>query len=121
MKNKFLIILSIMLFIISALTINSFAAITSATVSLTSSKSSYNVNDDNEIISVKLKLDNLESTNGIIAYSAVLEYDKDKLTYLDCSGTQKWSTPSYSEKNGKLIADRSDNNVSPNRRRFMHN
>ena len=121
MKNKFLVIFSIMIFIISALTINSFAVITSATASLTSSKNDYNISDNNEVISVNLRLDNLNSTNGIIAYSAVLEYDKDKLTYLNCSGTKKWSAPSYYEENGKLIADRSDNNVSDNRRRFMYN
>lgn len=121
MKNKILTILGIVIFIICVLTENCFAVITSATAVLTASKSSYELNNENEVITVTLKLSNLQSNNGVIAYSAVLEYDKDKLTYSGSSGSGKWSSPSYNEENGELIATRADNDFSADRRRFMYN
>ena len=121
MKNKILTILGIVIFIICILTENSFAVITSATAILTTSKGSYELNDENEVITVTLKLNNLQSNNGVIAYSAVLEYDKSKVTYSGCSGSGKWSAPSFNEENGKLIATRSDNDFSSSRRRFVYN
>lgn len=112
MKNKILTVLSIIILIVTTLSITSLATITSASASLKASKESYNLDDEEDIVSVTLRLDSLKSNNGVIAYSAVLEYDKDKLSYLDCSGSGKWAAPSFSEENGQLIADRSDNDFS---------
>ncbi len=112
MKNKILTLLAIFIFLISIMSVNSFAIITSANASLSVEKSSYNLDEEDEVITVTLRLDNLKSNNGIIAYSAVLEYDKNKLTYLDCSGSGAWPAPSYSDENGKLVADRANNDFS---------
>lgn len=51
---------------------------------------------------------NLQTSRGIIAIDATLEYDTSKLTYVSMSNTGNWSKPSYNESNGKLVTDRSD-------------
>ena len=73
MKSKILTVVVIMTIVFNIFTISSFAAISSATASLTSNKSEYSLSDTNEVITVTLKLTNLQSTNGVIAYSGKLE------------------------------------------------
>ena len=105
MKRVFLTIYCIILLLISLFTTNVYAVINSFKCELIPSKTEYNVGDE---ILVTFKLSSLDADKGIIAYSAVLDYDKDKLEYVELSGTEKWITPSYNAKNGKLIADRND-------------
>ena len=57
---------------------------------------------------VTVLISNLQTSRGIIAMDATLDYDKSKLTYVSMSNTGNWSTPSYNPSNGKLVTDRSE-------------
>lgn len=105
MKNKILVLSCMVMFIISILGSNVFATISSATCTLNTPKSQYEVGEE---VVVTFRLENLDADKGIISYSAVLDYDKTALEYVSCSGVGKWVTPSYNEENGMLIADRNE-------------
>ena len=76
MSRKVLAIFCTLVVMISILTVNVYAAISSATFQLKTSKEEYNIGDT---IEVTLRLTKLEADKGIVAYSGVLNYDKDNL------------------------------------------
>ena len=103
MRKKILTVFFMMLFIVtSTLSVKSFAAINSAKLDLNPSKTQYKVGDTVEIT---LKLSELNADKGIVAYSAVLDYDKDKLEYKGMKGLNGWDNPNYNADNGKFVAD----------------
>ncbi len=105
MSKKILVVFCVIVFIMSIFMVNSYAAITDAVCELKPSKSEYEVGDT---IEVTLRLSKLEADKGIIAYSGVLEYDKDNLEYVSIKGSGEWERPEYNSENGMLVATRSD-------------
>ena len=83
----------------------SYAAI-SCNVNLTASKTQLTYGEE---FSVEVAISNLNASDGIIALSAVLDYDKTALTYVDMTvaGNGKWSAPIYNSEGGKLVSTRS--------------
>jgi hypothetical protein len=75
------------------------------TVSIETTKTVFS---ENEEFVASIKLSNIQSERGVIAFGATLEYDKDSLTIVKMEGKNGWSTPSYNEENGKLVMDRSN-------------
>ncbi len=94
--------ISFVLLLLISCVLTVYATIT-ADVTLSTSKSKYS--KDEEIV-VTVKLTNLESEKGIIAFGAVLEYDKENLQYVSMNGKNGWSNPYYNEENGKFVTDR---------------
>ena len=80
----------------------------SCTVSLETEKTNYSKNEE---FNVDIKLSNIKSDRGFIAFEAVLDYDKDSLTLVDMEGQNRWVTPvkdlSYNETTGKFVMDKS--------------
>lgn len=81
---------------------NVYAAI-NCKISMHTSKNEFKQGEE---FVVDVKLSNLQSERGIIAFGATLEYDKQSLTLVKMEGKNGWSTPSYSEVNGKLVMER---------------
>lgn len=79
-----------------------YAAFT-CTVSMQTSKSEFNKNDE---FVVDVNLSDIQTDRGINLLGAILEYDKNSLTLVKMEGKNTWSTPSYNEANGKLTTDR---------------
>ena len=111
MKRKLLTLFFIVSLMISLLSSNVFGAITSVKCSLNTPKNQYNVGEN---VVVTFRLDELNADKGIIAYSAVLDYDKEALQYVKSEGAGSWVAPSYNDENGKFIADRNDDYSSMN-------
>lgn len=59
-----------------------------------------------EEVVVDVKIASIQSDRGIISLGAILEYDKNSLTYVKMEGKNGWETPSYNEANGKLVMGR---------------
>lgn len=67
----------------------------------------------NDEIVVEVAITNIDTPQGIVAFEAVLEYDKSVLSLEGMKGQNGWSEPSYNEKNGKFIMDRNNLINSP--------
>lgn len=100
---KKVVITSLILVIMAICMIgNVYAAIT-CKVNLQTTKTEFKKNEE---FVVDVKLSNLQSKKGIIAFGATLVYDKESLTLVKMEGKNGWATPSYSEDNGKLVMER---------------
>ena len=81
--------------------INKTYAVLGCNVGITSPTSSV---EKGKEFDVYIKISNLQTTKGIIAIGATLEYDKNNLTFIDIEGQNKWSDPFYNEVNGKITS-----------------
>ncbi len=67
----------------------------------------------NDEIVVEVAITNIDTPQGIIAFEAILEYDKSVLSLEGMKGQNSWAEPSYNDKNGKFNMLRSDLINSP--------
>ncbi len=90
MKKKFLIIINIIFLVMFAFGVNVFAreTITSANITVKSTKNEYNVGETAEFV---IHLDNLVASKGIITFGASMEYNHDILRLIKTEGANDWS------------------------------
>ncbi len=90
MRNKILIIVTIMFLVMFAFGIDVFAreTISSANITVTSLKNEYNVGEKAEFV---IRLNNLNATKGIIDFGASIEYNSSILKLLEIEGATGWS------------------------------
>lgn len=102
MKRKFYVLLILIFFIISVLTVNSYAAPYNFTTSMTAS--SQTVQASSEVV-VTVKVSNLNvGENGINGFTAFISYDGDvfePLTDSSVEGNNDW-VPAYAPGTGKV-------------------
>jgi hypothetical protein len=110
MKNIRILVLSVLVTIIMMLGNTVYAAVELySTVSMQTSKTEFVKNEE---VVVNVTLSDIQSENGIIAFGATLEYDKDSLTFVKMEGKGQWGNPTYNENNGKFIMDRNGGTTS---------
>ncbi len=107
MKKTIVFSLSLILGIM--LLVNNVYAASSYKIDLNTVKNEF---DKKEEFVVNVAISNIQVEKGLIAFGAVLDYDKDSLELVKTSGSENWANPSYNENNGKLTTDR--NNLSKN-------
>lgn len=101
--KRMILILIIMMLFCFLVTTKCYAAL-SCNVGVSSSIASV---EPGKEFDVYVKISNLQTSKGIIAIGAVLEYDKNNLTFIDIEGQNKWSDPFYNEANGKITSVKS--------------
>lgn len=94
-----------LIFLIVICTMTTVYANTTGKVNLITAKNEYNKGDK---IVVEVKLSDLKTTNGIIAFGATLKYDKNSLEYKKMEGKNGWVTPSYYSETGIFATDNAD-------------
>lgn len=99
---KKIVIMSLILIMIICVMNNVYAAI-NCSVNMQTAKTEFR--QDEELV-VDVRLSNIQSERGIIAFGATLEYDKNSLTIVKMEGKNGWATPSYNEAEGKLVMER---------------
>lgn len=66
--------------------------------------------EKNEEFTLNFSISNIQSERGVIALTAVLDYDKNSLTLVKMEGQNSWETPadgaSYNSQNGKIAITR---------------
>lgn len=84
-----------------------YAANINCDLAITTSKNDYSKGEE---FIASVNLSNVSSEQGIIAFQATLEYDKNSLTLIEMSGKNSWETPidgaSYNKDNGKIVITR---------------
>jgi hypothetical protein len=98
--KKINIVLIMIILIVCMFTDKTYAVI-NCNVSLNTSKDKVTYKEQ---FSVYVTISNLQTTKGIIAIGAMLNYDRDSLTLVDIKGENNWSDPFYEDSNGKLTS-----------------
>lgn len=99
---KKIVIMSLILITIICVMSNVYAAII-CSVNIQTAKTEFK--QDEEFV-VDIRISNIQSERGIIAFSSTLEYDKSSLTMVKMEGKNGWATPSYNETEGTLVMER---------------
>ena len=109
MKRKFLILNIIMLLVTSLWTVKVFAAgITSAQVTMTTSKTEYNPGETIEFV---ISLKNLNADKGIAGFGATLVYDSNTLELnRNAEGCAYWEDAYIGSESNKLVITRGRDN-----------
>ncbi len=76
-----------------------------ATMKLTCSKETANLNDT---VSYTLALQSATNVEGVATVHAKINYDKAVLQYVSCEATNSWSVPVYNADNQEFVTERSD-------------
>lgn len=107
MKRILKITLLLAFMICIALSGNVYAANINCDLTITTPKNDYSKGEE---FIANVNLSNVTSEQGIIAFQATLEYDKNSLTLVEMSGKNSWETPidgaSYNKDNGKIVITR---------------
>ena len=98
--KKISIVFVIMMLIICMFTSKTYAAL-NCNVNLSASKNKVTYKEQ---FSVYVAISNLQTTKGIIAIGAVVNYDTDSLTLVSIEGQNKWSDPFHNSSNGKITS-----------------
>ncbi len=64
----------------------------------------------NDEFKVDVKVSEIFSDRGLVAFGAILDYDKKSLKLEKMEGVGDYSTPAYNEKNGKILIERNPTN-----------
>ena len=98
--KKISIVFVIMMLIICMFTSKTYAAL-NCNVNLSASKNKVTYKEQ---FSVYVAISNLQTTKGIIAIGAVVNYDTASLTLVSIEGQNKWSDPFHNSSNGKITS-----------------
>lgn len=64
----------------------------------------------NDEFKVDVKVSEIFSDRGLVAFGAILDYDKNSLKLEKMEGVGDYSAPAYNEKNGKILIERNPTN-----------
>lgn len=64
----------------------------------------------NDEFKVDVKVSEIFSDRGLVAFGAILDYDKNSLKLEKMEGVGDYSDPAYNEKNGKILIERNPTN-----------
>lgn len=101
MKQKLSLIFMVVILIVIGACIPVNAAL-DCKVNVTASKTEC---AEKEKFTLDVKLENVQTENGIMAFSGTLSYDKESLKMTEMIGADNWAKPTYNEENGKFVMD----------------